>query len=571
MHYRRPSKLSLSLAVALSFGTAHAQQVSSTTNKEADEALRQKAFDLLESIAGQLGMLQSPENRARLGANLAESLWEKDERRARTLLMSVQEDINAGLRNQEGDQTADAQRRMVFLQLRVNTVERIAKHDGELALAFFKATESPPEETLGTDYAERALELNLAKQVAANNPEVALGLARQSLAKGFHYEVINLLRQLNRKHPEQALTLYGEIVAKLKRTDLSRDQNAFYFAQNLAGSFSPPATDDSAFRDLRQIFINTAAANGCDQKTPPAREDVRTYLCAEIRSLTGSMARVDPARTVNDGYPYEELEEVAAEGNIDSILALVARYPRYERDIYRRAVFQAQAAGDLDRARRLANDYRGDPATRQWLLLLVEELDKVNSRLREQLKDIQATLDTMPRVEGKIDFLMRAAMAIAASDQKQALKLIDQAAGLIDSMTPGKSQLEFQLGVAIVYCWQKDSRGIAMMDSLVPRLNELVNAAARLDGYENNHLRDGEWNMANEGALGSLLTALARNAPYFAWCDFDRAVSVAGQFDRPEIRLMAQVKLAQGILAGKPKPLPVSLPARSDYVIVDRN
>jgi hypothetical protein len=33
-------------------------------------------------------------------------------------------------------------------------------------------------------------------------------------------------------------------------------------------------------------------------------------------------------------------------------------------------------------------------------------------------------------------------------------------------------------------------------------------------------------------------------------CDFDRAVSLAAQFDRQELRMMAQLKLAQGILAG---------------------
>jgi hypothetical protein len=52
---------------------------------------------------------------------------------------------------------------------------------------------------------------------------------------------------------------------------------------------------------------------------------------------------------------------------------------------------------------------------------------------------------------------------------------------------------------------------------------------------------------------------LSENAPYFAWCEFDRAVSIAGQFERPEIRLMAQVKLAQGILAGRPKPFGLNM------------
>ena len=46
---------------------------------------------------------------------------------------------------------------------------------------------------------------------------------------------------------------------------------------------------------------------------------------------------------------------------------------------------------------------------------------------------------------------------------------------------------------------------------------------------------------------------MAQHAGHFAWCDFDRAVSLAARFDRNEIRLMAQLKLAQGILAGPPQ------------------
>jgi hypothetical protein len=65
--------------------------------------------------------------------------------------------------------------------------------------------------------------------------------------------------------------------------------------------------------------------------------------------------------------------------------------------------------------------------------------------------------------------------------------------------------------------------------------------------------------MSGEGVIGSLTTGLAHNAGYFAWCDFDRAVSLAAQFERSEIRIMAQLKLAQGILAGPPKRLPMAI------------
>jgi hypothetical protein len=144
---------------------------------------------------------------------------------------------------------------------------------------------------------------------------------------------------------------------------------------------------------------------------------------------------------------------------------------------------------------------------------------------------------------------------LGANDREAAVKLLNQASGIVDTMKPGKGQTETQMSLAMMYCLAKSDRGFAIMESLVPKINDLVNAAAKLDGFDARYLRDGEWNMTGEGSVGSLLTRLAQNAGYFAWCDFDRAVSLAAQFERPEIRLMAQLKLAQGILAGPPKRL----------------
>jgi hypothetical protein len=122
-------------------------------------------------------------------------------------------------------------------------------------------------------------------------------------------------------------------------------------------------------------------------------------------------------------------------------------------------------------------------------------------------------------------------------------------------MNPGKDQTEAQIALAMMYCHQKSEKGWEIMESLLPKLNDLITATAKLDGYETHNLRDGEWNMSAEGTVGRLLTVLAQNAGYFAWNDFDRAVNLTGQFERPEIRFMAQVKLAQSILSGPPSPL----------------
>ena len=555
--------------LALCFSAAQAQQSNSPTRNEADEALRQKAFDLLESLAGQISILQSPENRARIGANIADSLWEHDEARARTMLVTVQEEINAALQSSEANPNADMQRRMVFLQLRINTVERIAKHNPELALAFFRATELPVDPSQPDKAArrmdERAFEMRLAGQIATSNPEIALDLAHRSLANGLSLDLIPLLRQISRKHKEQALSLYDEILAKLKHTNLMEDELAFDFAQNLTRSFTPPAIDDARFREVLGLLINVAVSNGCAGKMD--EEDERRYRCEQIGPLIPLIKKFEPARAASlkhwesesedasgSYFPYEELREVTENGSVEDVLALAKKYPQMEGSIYWQAVQKAQAAGDNEQARKIVSEYSGEPEFKQNLLELLDRHDKLVAAAREKTKELDEALEKARTVEERVALLMFMANQVASTDKQAATKLFDRAAGLVDMMKPGKEQLTVQIGLALMYCSMGKTRGLIIMETLIPKLNELVSAAAKLDGYENNYLRDSEWNMTREGIIGGLLTELSGSASYFAWCDFDRAVSVAGQFERPEIRLMAQVKLAQGILAGRPKP-----------------
>jgi hypothetical protein len=568
MHPRHSKLILLLIIVLFGFSNASSQQAGANAVK-ADDALRQQAFDLLDSVAGQISILQSPENRARVASNVAASIWEHDERKARALLVSVQEDINAGLRIQEGDQQADRQRRMVFLQLRVNTVERIAKYDGELALAFFRNTAAPLPETKADDerrdyneHQERALELSLARQMAEKSPEVALDLGRQSLAKELSYELIGLLLQLNRKHPEQAQTLFTEIVDKLKHANLQSEPNGFYFSVNLIRSFAPFAKSNASFRELTNMFTSAAETYGCNRKSE--ENDMRGYFCDQIAQVLrlvdkpgGRSARQQQSEESDDSESYafgQELNEVAENGSIDDILALGKKYPQIQDGVYWRAFIKAETTGDIDRARKIVEEMPAEVPSRSYMLQTLERQEKLGAKFRESLKDIDKALDEMKSMEEKIDFLLAAAGKISQTDQKEAIKLLNRANGLADTMKPGSDQLAMQMVLAIAYSVYKSSRGIVMIESLMPKLNELVGAAAKLDGYETHHLRDGEWNMSAEGQLGTLFTGLAQSAPYFAWCDFDRAASVAGQFERPELRLMAQVKLAQGILAGRPKP-----------------
>lgn len=558
----------LLVPILLCGGVAQAQQnePSSANERAADAAVQKKAVELLESLASQIGTLQSAENRARLGANIAASLWTHDEKRARDLLVSVEADINVGLQNADEDQQTAVQTRMVFLKLRMDTIERIAKHDADLALAFLKATEPAPSNLKShqIDELERNLEIRLASQIAAENPEMALKLGRKTLSRGFSHDLLSLLRKLLRKDRETALTLYKEIVLKLTSVGLGRFSPAFYFAQSLARSFKPPVVDDATFRELIKLFITTAFEHRCDK----AGQDSDESFCAYLGSFLPEMQKFDPSRAAElkqwardapesqrDPAAYEQVQETIQKGTVDELLAVAQKHPQMAEWIYWHAISKAEALGDIDRARKIATDHITDSQSRQRVLDRLDRAQAWRSMTAEKLAEAQAFLNTLPHVRQRIEFLVHLANQVGTKDRRAALKLLDQASEMVDTMKPGKEQTQGEIVLAMMYCLEKSDRGLDRMQALVPKLNELVAAATKLDGYDIHNLRDGEWNMSNQGTIGTLLTVLSQNASYFAWCDFDRAVSMAGQFERSEIRLMAQLKLAQAILAGRPNRL----------------
>jgi len=559
--------LALIVAVVLCSANVRAQQTNppAESKQAADAALREKAFALLKSLAGELGTLQSPENRARIGSNIAWSLWPHDENRARELFTLVQQDINAGLQVSENPDSEDTKRLLVFLKLRADTIERIAGHDPELAYSFFKATGISSEKELpeAVRESDRSLESHIAKQLSASNPNLSLELARTMLANGFSDDLRLLLVRLNRKHKEQATALYKEIVRKLAAADFMQDWPAQYFALNLAKSFAPPTADEATFKELVNLFSKLMIDNGCTRNPPP--QDQRFEVCQRIAPAIPLIAKVDPALSgklqhlVSHGGFYSppsifvELKDIFAYGTVDDILALVDEYPQLESEIRSYAMYKAQSDGDLDRARKIVAEITGDPERQRIMLARLDEDQARVSTNNVKLEEVQKYLSEIRFTEQKVMYLVSIAGQVSNTDRKAALKLLNQATEILDTMKPGKEQTRMQMLLAMMYSFEKSDRGLAMMESLMPGLNELVASAAKLDGYDTHYLRDGEWNMTAEGELGSLLTWLAQNAAYFAWCDFDRAVSTGGQFERPEIRIMAQLKLAQGILAGPPK------------------
>lgn len=558
-----PQRLAHAIIVVLLLCLVSAHAQTPAQRSEANKELREKAFALLESTAGQVNVLQSPENRARIAANIMDSLWTHDEQRARSLLPLIESDIREGL-NREDPQRFISDTFQVFLKLRSDTIERIAKYDPEQALTFLRSTEITTVQRLPNYIAEndRALELRLAKKIAADKPELALKIARESLSRGFSNDLLVVLRQLHRKHKNEVLALYKEIVSKVKDVNLQDDsswQNR-EFIQRLALSFTPPQADAATFRELISFLITKALDAGCRKRDP--NDYSISGFCAWVMSSVPPSYKSDSrvaelehwaSMDHGPGPGYFELNLVEQDGSIDEVLALKEKYPELNANISWTAFEMARTSGDLAKAREIAKG--AAPEVQQMMLQNLNAVEKATSTNEQLLAELQRQLNEEPNPEERLPMLLSVADLIAPTDRNTALKLLDQASDLAGTFQPGWKQTGGQMGIAMMYCHLKSDRCFQIMEMLVPKFNQLVDSALKLDGFDTQYLRDGEWNMSANGRVGELLTGLATYAGYFAWSDFDRAVSLSNQFERTEIRLMAQVKLAQSVLAGPPGPL----------------
>ncbi len=582
MTHSRLSALGLVLAVVLCFQTTRAQQTNPPDNdqKAAEQALRDKAFKLLESLADQLGSLQSAENRARIGSNIAESIWSHDEARARNLFRQATEDIKLGVQQSKDDRQFP-QTFAVFQKLHEDNVERIAKHDPELALTVLKETFSMVEEAARRPDGkvppdvlrqEQDLELRLAQRIGARNVEVSVQLARQALEHGLDEQLLMLLIRISAKNREQAQSLYKDIVRKVAENDFNQSYPVLDFVTQLVEIFTPPLADESTYRELIGIVLNKAIAKGC-ARAPVPNDEEQENMCAYIGRVLPLMEKFYPAQarrlsrwaledheyrsdipgqSYSEAQSYSELNYVSTNGTVDEILALRSKYPALSDDILMRAISKADREGDFERAKKLAGSYQGSNPDLQRSLHARLEIYNMSEEQVEQIwARAEKRVDSLPPSEQAIE-LVGTAMYVAPISKKVALKALNRASRMTETISAGERQTQFQIFLAMGYSLVKDDRAFAIMESLVPKLNELVAAAAKLDGFDTRYLRDGEWNMSASGSVGKVLTELAHGASYFAWYDFDRAVSLAAQFDRSEIRMMAQLKLAQGILAGRP-------------------
>jgi len=536
-----------------------------------DPATEKKALDLIESLSEQVGNLHASSNRMRAQITVADLLWSRDEKRARSLFNAALALLSARISEIDyGDPDVYQEISRVF-SLRQELIVRIAVHDSDLALTALRQTRSQPDNKLRGTFEfqnEAALEMNVANIIVAKDPAAALKLARSSLARGVSWNVISFLPQLYQKDQKLGQELYQDLVTQTKNENMTRNPESANNAFNLLNSFQPPQANEDTYRDLLTTVLGYVLGGNRQTQTglsmaqnfyhqldriAPLVEKYAPSRSAELREWSQVVERtLDPQVKM-----YQDLQKVSQNGTVDDMLALAAKYPPEFRGLlYQNAAWKANGAGDHARAKEIA-EMIPDPVQRRQV---TDELDNQTASATEggnTAVEARRLVGKARTLEQKVQVLIRAANGLANDgDKKGALDLLNEAKTLLGSAPQSASQISGQVQVAQAFLKVDPDQTFTMLQPLIAKLNDLVSAAAVLDGIDFQYFKEGEWVMPGVNNLGNVVIQLDQTLASLGRIDFDRTRTLADQLERPEIRVMMEIDLAQTALGGKLMNMP---------------
>ena len=253
------------LLVSLTF--AQTSPTESQTDKEKKQKeLEKQVLQMLDQAVGDAGTLKLARNRAIVFGVAGDLYWKFDEKRSRQLFRDMANDISVANLEAEKEKKEMEGPNMYFDfdDLRSTLLPLVAKHDADMALemllqtrptkvteAIAKAAQPKQKEESGmfnfdqSAYSVRqelALEQKFAVLAAEQNPDKAIKLLRDSLAKGISYNVFELLDKINKKDADKAKTLADEIIKKIVDTDLTKKRDELSVAVQFLQIAGKPET-----------------------------------------------------------------------------------------------------------------------------------------------------------------------------------------------------------------------------------------------------------------------------------------------------------------------------------------
>lgn len=620
---RLPKTLSLVSTMLLLACFCVAQTTAPAVDPEKEKAkkeLDEKIVQMLDQVVSEASYLRLPQNKAIVFAMTGDLFWKYDEKRARDLFRSAGGEILAynleSEREKRDSSDGSLYEFMDFSDIRNQVLPLVAKNDAELALDMLVQTRpaalaeamlraSAPDAKPDTGSfgfspenqrirQEIALEQQFALLAADENPDRAIKLIKDSLAKGVSYNVLQLLQKLHKKDEKKALELAGEVIKKLVDTDLGRKmdemQVAMNFLQMMARATPAPTSteaeaktkafqfSDAQAKDLANKLVNTFMQPSSSvqmsmslARALPNLEKIVPEKAALLKQRQAESQRNMP----NEFRSSMTMQRLWDQNSTpESILAEIPKMGEMERmTAYQALTNKISQVEDETRAKRLI-DQIGDEKARARAQ---EQYDSAKisrvagaGKLEDARKMIGALTNKRIQIQKFVGLAQTFYKKGTEADQESALALMKNARSLVVEPPEDEDDMNNLMEVVRGYGLIDPDTAFKMFEPIVDQINEIVHANGILSKYNkrNRSFKKGELLLraGNNSSDGVLLFRYLRQIQILGKADLTRMSSVADRFQRSDVRTLVKIVAVQGALQDDKKP---DLPfPGSDFVFV---
>jgi len=241
-----------------------------------------------------------------------------------------------------------------------------------------------------------------------------------------------------------------------------------------------------------------------------------------------------------------------ANATTDSLLQAAATAPQgIQSRLYQQAAYKALEEGDTDRARQIANDHL-TTNLRDTVMQRIDFREMAKKAEGARLEEIRQSVSRLQTDNEKLDLLIQIAGDTQKTNPKLAVQVLEDARQIVNRRATSYQHFEQQLKVAHAFATVDPARSFEMMEPGISQLNELLQAASVLSGFEINMFRDGEMSLQGGNGLTATVSRYGQELAVLARSDFERSDGLAGRFQFTEPRIMVRLAIVQGLLNVRP-------------------
>jgi hypothetical protein len=307
------------------------------------------------------------------------------------------------------------------------------------------------------------------------------------------------------------------------------------------------------------------------QQNPPDEAQIRQNNARSLLlSLQGILPMIDQYLPDRASSVRQKLTELGINSNAmqqgqnpmrnlmnqnstsDSLVTAASQSsPQIQSRLYQMAAQRAIDEGNTDKALDIATNHL-DENGRNAIMQAVDFKKLTTTASPEKMNEIKQKLAALPSDNDRIKYLIDLAKATQKDNQKLAVRFMDDARNLVSKRAMDFDDFGNQLKVADAYATIDSKKSFEILDAGIAHLNELLQAATVLNGFEVDIFKDGEMSMRNNDDLVSMVNRFGGELATLAKVDFEGARVTAEKFQMSEPRMNARLMIVQGILGTRP-------------------